>query len=47
MRDFTRWEWFALCVAIIAALFYLVHWLKSRLAPHDPPSNGPVDNNLV
>ncbi len=47
MRDLTPWEWFAVAVAIIAALFYLVWWLWHRLPPHDPPTNGPVDNNLL
>jgi hypothetical protein len=46
MRDLTRWEWFALAVFVIAALFYLVQWLWHRLPPHDPPNDGPVDNNL-
>ena len=42
MRDLVRWEWFAVAVAIIAALFYLLHWLSRRLPPHVPPNNRPV-----
>ena len=40
MRELTRWEWFALLVAIIGGLFYLVQWLWHRLPPYDPPHDS-------
>jgi hypothetical protein len=38
MRDFTRWDWFAVWLAIVVGLFSLLHWLRQRLPPNDPPN---------
>lgn len=47
MRDLTRSELVALTVLAIGALFYAVNWLREYLPPHDPPPEGPTDNNLL
>jgi hypothetical protein len=47
MRDLTRWEVLALAALAIGALFYAVYRLRERLPPHDPPPDGPTDNNLL
>jgi hypothetical protein len=47
MRDLTRWEVLILAAAVIGALFYVLQWLRERLPPHDPPPDGPTDNNLL
>jgi hypothetical protein len=40
MRELSRGEVFALVVAVIGGLFYLIDWLWRKLPPHDPPHDS-------